>query len=155
MKKTNGKESPVVVKVSGPFIVPRRFTIEQLAQYLGMTNFEAEERLRHGDIKFKWAGSKGKGHKIVEKADADAWANLQPHAEMEANGSPEPLMSDDDIRPFFKGTHHKGNSIEIEIEAEKWKQLGKKTSQALSRGDLEEYEQLRQQAKQAGLKIPD
>lgn len=110
-----------------------------------MTNFEAEERLRNGYIKFKWAGSKGKGHKVVEKVDADAWANLQPYAEVEPNGS----------RPFFKGAHHKGNAIEIEIEAEKWKQLGKKTGEALSRGDLEEYERLRQQAKQAGLKIPD
>ena len=33
--------------------------------------------LRAGEIKFKWAGK----HKVVEKNDADAWADSQPYAE--------------------------------------------------------------------------
>lgn len=77
LKLKPGKSS--TVQLTGPFIVPRRFDIPQLAQYLSISNFRAEELLRNGEIRFKWDGSRKR--KIVEKADADAWADKQPYAE--------------------------------------------------------------------------
>jgi excisionase family DNA binding protein len=78
MRRSSGITSlPNIVVHVAPAITPRRFTIVQLAQYLGITNLHAEELLRNGDIKFKWAGQ----HKVVERADADAWADAQPYGE--------------------------------------------------------------------------
>jgi excisionase family DNA binding protein len=68
----------IIVQVSAPSITPRRFNIVQLAQYLNIKNYQAEELLRSGEIRFKWAGK----HKVIEKADADTWADSQPYAEV-------------------------------------------------------------------------
>ena len=109
MTTKNKFSEPMIVEVRGPFIVPRRFTIEQLAQYLGITNFAAEEKLRKGEIKFKWAGQR----KVVERADADAWADAQPYADVTVRTrqqSPfgglewEPVMTDAEAQAFFAGT---------------------------------------------------
>jgi len=45
----------------------RGLTIPELAQYLGMTNWAAEEALRDGKIKFRWLGKR----KVVDRKDAD------------------------------------------------------------------------------------
>jgi hypothetical protein len=45
---------------------------------------KAEELLRSGEIRFKSAGKR----KVMEKADADAWADAQPYAEIKSDVTP-------------------------------------------------------------------
>jgi hypothetical protein len=55
----------------------RALTIPQLAQYLNMKNWHAEELLRKGNIPFRWIGKR----KIVDRKDADAYFDALPYAE--------------------------------------------------------------------------
>ena len=57
----------------------RGLTIPELAQYLGMTNWAAEEALRGGKIRFKWMGKR----KVVDRKDADTYFDSLPYAEIE------------------------------------------------------------------------
>lgn len=57
----------------------RGLTIPELARYLGMTNWAAEEALREGKIRFKWMGKR----KVVDRRDADSFFDALPYAEIE------------------------------------------------------------------------
>lgn len=57
----------------------RGLTIPELAQYLGMTNWAAEEALREGKIRFKWMGKR----KVVDRRDADAYFDSLSYAQVE------------------------------------------------------------------------
>src|SRR6266571_5804058 len=57
----------------------RGLTIPELAQYLGMTNWAAEEALRQGKIQFKWMGKR----KVVDRRDADSYFESLPYASVE------------------------------------------------------------------------
>jgi hypothetical protein len=57
----------------------RGLSIPELAQYLGMTNWAAEEALREGKIRFKWMGKR----KVVDRKDADTYFDSLPYAGLE------------------------------------------------------------------------
>jgi excisionase family DNA binding protein len=87
----------------------RGLTIRELAQYLGMTNWAAEEALREGKIRFKWMGKR----KVVDRRDADTYFESLPYAEVEIK-EPKPrelksgsesksYMSDQELR--VRGLH--------------------------------------------------
>lgn len=82
----------------------RGLTIPELAQYLGMTNWAAEEALREGKIRFKWMGKR----KVVDRRDADTYFDSLPYAQAEIK-EPKPrepkvgaehkvYMSDQELR---------------------------------------------------------
>src|SRR6266704_4751597 len=82
----------------------RGLTIPELAQYLGMTNWAAEEALRQGKIRFKWMGKR----KVIDRRDADTYFDSLPYAEVEMK-EPKPrepkvgaehksYMSDQELR---------------------------------------------------------
>jgi hypothetical protein len=82
----------------------RGLTIPELAHYLGMTNWAAEEALREGKIRFKWMGKR----KVVDRRDADTYFDALPYAEVEIK-EPKPrerevgakhksYMSDQELR---------------------------------------------------------
>lgn len=68
--------APKVLVTQGP--EKRVLTIPELAHYLNMKNWAAEEALRKGKIRFKWMGKR----KVVEKKDADAYFDSLPYAEV-------------------------------------------------------------------------
>jgi hypothetical protein len=76
--------APRVILTQG--VEKRALTIPELAQYLGMTNWAAEEALREGKIRFKWMGKR----KIVDRRDADSFFDALPYAEIEIK-QPKPL----------------------------------------------------------------
>lgn len=74
----SGPVQPLVL--SSPRVQKKRgLTIPELAQYLGMTNWAAEEALREGKIRFKWMGKR----KVVDRRDADSFFDALPYAEIE------------------------------------------------------------------------
>ncbi len=85
MRRTN----PAIAIKPGPAPAPRivlahgaekrALTIPELAQYLGMTNWAAEEALREGKIRFKWMGKR----KVTDRRDADSYFDSLPYAEVE------------------------------------------------------------------------
>jgi hypothetical protein len=83
MRRTNtviaikpGPAARVVLTQGGE---KRGLTIRDLAQYLGMTNWAAEEALREGKIRFKWMGKR----KVVDRKDADSYFDSLPYAKAE------------------------------------------------------------------------
>ena len=68
----------------------RGLTIPELARYLGMTNWAAEQALRDGKIKFRWMGKR----KVVDRRDADSYFDSLPYAEVELK-EPKPRESKD------------------------------------------------------------
>jgi hypothetical protein len=94
--------APRVVLTQG--VERRALTIPELAQYLGMTNWAAEEALREGKIRFKWMGKR----KVVDRKDADGYFESLPYAAVEIK-EPKPrepkrgaesksYMSDQELR---------------------------------------------------------
>jgi hypothetical protein len=82
----------------------RALTIPELALYLGMTNWAAEEALRQGKIRFKWMGKR----KVIDRRDADTYFDSLPYAKAEIK-EPKPrelkrgsesksYMSDQELR---------------------------------------------------------
>lgn len=82
----------------------RGLTIPELAQYLGMMNWAAEEALRQGKIRFKWMGKR----KVIDRRDADTYFDSLPYAKAEIK-EPKPrelkrgsesksYMSDQELR---------------------------------------------------------
>lgn len=82
----------------------RGLTIPELAHYLGMTNFGAEEALRQGKIRFKWMGKR----KVVDRKDADSYFDSLPYAnaeikepkprELKSGSESKSYMSDQELR---------------------------------------------------------
>jgi hypothetical protein len=85
MKRTNAAVSTLTPKAPAPKVVmtqgpqKRVLTIPELAHYLNMKNWSAEEALRQGKIRFKWMGKR----KVVDKKDADAYFDSLPYAEIQ------------------------------------------------------------------------
>jgi len=78
--------APRVVLTQGR--AKRALTIPELAHYLGMTNWAAEEALRQGKIRFKWMGKR----KIIDRRDADTYFDSLPYADAEIK-EPKPRES--------------------------------------------------------------
>jgi hypothetical protein len=82
----------------------RGLTIPELAQYLGTTNWAAEEALRQGKIRFKWMGKR----KVVDRKDADTYFESLPYAQVglkettprepKAGAQSKSCMSDQELR---------------------------------------------------------
>jgi hypothetical protein len=85
MKRTNAAVATLTPKAPAPKVVmtqgpeKRVLTIPELAHYLNMKNWAAEEALRQGKIRFKWMGKR----KVVDKKDADAYFDSLPYAEIQ------------------------------------------------------------------------
>lgn len=82
----------------------RALTIPELAQYLGMTNWAAEEALRQGKVRFKWMGKR----KVIDRRDADTYFDSLPYAkaeikepkprELKSGSESKSYMSDQELR---------------------------------------------------------
>lgn len=55
------------------------FRVIELAHYLNMKNWAAEEPLRQGKIRFKWMGKR----KVIDKKDAGAYFDSLPDTEIQ------------------------------------------------------------------------
>jgi hypothetical protein len=76
----------------------RGLTIPELAQYLGTTNWAAEEALRQGKIRFKWMGKR----KVVDRKDADSYFDSLPYAEAEIKEpKPRELKSGSESKSYM------------------------------------------------------
>ena len=93
--------APRIVLAHG--VEKRALTIQELAGYLGMTNWAAEEALREGKIRFKWMGKR----KVVDRRDADSFFDSLPYAEVE--------MKDPTPREHKVGAQHKSYMSDREL----------------------------------------
>jgi len=94
----------------------RALTIAELAQYLGMTNWAAEEALREGKIRFKWMGKR----KVIDRRDADTYFDSLPYAkaeikepkprELKSGSESKSYMSDQELRIRGLRVYHANGS---------------------------------------------
>jgi hypothetical protein len=65
----------------GSGILPRLLRPDAAARYLSSTAWFIENKMRNGEIPFRWVGKR----KVIDVSDLDHWIELQPYAVVDAD----------------------------------------------------------------------